>query len=264
MTCSKCEEPIYARGWCVNHYATERRKLIAYGRWDSGQVDPTEVLQHLARLHSWGMGDRRIGELSGICRPHLRLIDRVGYVTRHTHDAILAVPVPKTVFDPLLANGTQISVVGTQRRVKALARIGWSAQMLADRLPDCDRRRLATYTSGQQHKVTVRRARQVATLFEELSVINGPGKKARRFAELKGWPPPLAWDEDTIDDPTARPQHDVRRFVPFAERYVEVRHHLGIAEVEAIAEKLGQQPESVKQQVQRRRDDIARLEGIAS
>ena len=34
----------------------------------------------------------------------------------------------------------------------------------------------------------------------------GPGaERARSTAKRKGWAPPMAWDDDTIDDPQAKP-----------------------------------------------------------
>jgi hypothetical protein len=36
----------------------------------------------------------------------------------------------------------------------------------------------------------------------------GTSWKTRKLAEAEGWAPPLAWDDDTIDDPQAMPQLD--------------------------------------------------------
>lgn len=258
MTCKKCDRDVYARGLCSNCYPVERRKLLAYGRWDPFYVDPTAVQEHLVRLRAWGMGSRRLEELTGLSRPALQDLPNVTRVSRHTQAAILSIPLPSSVFDPILADGTQISVIGSQRRVQALARMGWSAEMLAARL-GCDRRRLAALTSGQQTKVTVRWARQVAELFNELHMVHGPGRKAARFAELKGWPVPLAWDEDTIDNPKARPIIGSGRRGGFVERLDELLT-VGIATVSdigVIAERLGQEPESVQRQLIRHRQEIA-------
>ncbi len=258
MTCRKCHRDIYARGLCQNCYPVERRKLIAYGRWDPFYDDPAQVQDHLAELRSWGMGLRRVEELTGLCRPALQELPTVTKVSRNTRDLILGIPIPTTVFDTVLADGTQISVIGTQRRLQGLARMGWSAEMLAARV-GCDRRRLAAFTSGQQTKVTVRWARQVAELFNELHMVPGPGRKAARFAELKGWAFPLAWDEDAIDRRTSRPKHGSDRRGGFVERVAELRT-LGLAsitDINAIAERLGQDPESVKRQITRHRQEIA-------
>lgn len=224
---------------------------MAYGKWDCFYVDAAAVQKHVAGLRARGMGHRRIEALSGLTRAALQALPNVTRVSRRTEAIILAIPLPACVFDPILADGAQISVIGSQRRIQALARMGWSAEMLAARV-GCDRRRLAALTSGQQTKVTVRWARRIDELFNELQDVPGPGRKAARFAELKGWAPPIAWDDDTIDDPNAKPQHDAHRFVSFAEKYEELRDHCLVTGLDAITERLNRDdPASVKRQIER-------------
>jgi predicted DNA-binding protein (UPF0251 family) len=52
--------------------------------------------------------------------------------------------------------------------------------------------------------VTRSTAARVARLYDLLSMRPGPSPIAKRRALAKGWAPPLAWDDDTIDDPRAR------------------------------------------------------------
>jgi hypothetical protein len=98
---------------------------------------------------------------------------------------------------PLLVDAT-----GTRRRLQALAAIGWPPRALAERLgiqPDNILRR---------HRVRVGTARLVAAVYDQLSMTPGPDTRSAAAARRRGWAPPLAWDDDSIDDPAARPHAD--------------------------------------------------------
>lgn len=101
-----------------------------------------------------------------------------------------------------------IDSAGTMRRLQALAAIGWSTVKLARQLG---------VTQGplwrlmmQPHRVRRETATRVAALYDRLWNQPPPAGRgavyARNSAARKGWPPPLAWDDDTIDDPAAEPQ----------------------------------------------------------
>lgn len=94
---------------------------------------------------------------------------------------------------------------GTRRRIRALTAIGWPYQELAVRLG-------VTWSGASQlarrpesTPVTPRIRDAIAALYEELSMVPGPSLRARTWAAKRNWAPPLAWDDDTIDDPEARP-----------------------------------------------------------
>ncbi len=97
-----------------------------------------------------------------------------------------------------------VSPVGTQRRLWALARIGWSWPALAERLGVTDRwpSLLANQWTPTVSRETERRVRE---LYDLLSLTPGPSPRAAGWAARRGWVPPLAWDDDTIDDPDAQP-----------------------------------------------------------
>jgi hypothetical protein len=98
-----------------------------------------------------------------------------------------------------------IDATGTRRRVRALVRIGWPLSHLATRL-GVSVQNVCAYT----HRVQVRQstALKVAALYDELSMLPGPSSSALIRARSKGWPPPLAWDDEDIDNPAARPAHN--------------------------------------------------------
>jgi DNA-binding CsgD family transcriptional regulator len=109
---------------------------------------------------------------------------------------------------PLLVDAT-----GTRRRIQALARVGWSAVEIARRMGVTH----ATVSYWAARKtVRVATAETVRRLYDELSMIPGPSVKSQQYARSKGWPPPLAWSDESIDDPAARPSglrtdHEPRR-----------------------------------------------------
>lgn len=101
-----------------------------------------------------------------------------------------------------LLHGEQITVdaTGSRRRLQALVALGWPIH-LEDRLSPHARR--LTY-SGQR-TVHADTAAAVRALYDELSMTPGPSSRSRQRAARKGWPVPLAWSDDSIDDPNARP-----------------------------------------------------------
>lgn len=249
MTACVCGKPSAGRGLCDNCYAVHRRKQLAYGRWDPDRRDPTPSREHLAALRAAGMGFRRVSALTGLSRPTLQCIARVQFVTTNTERRILAVPIPAAQFDTVLAPGTQICAVGSARRLRSLARMGWSATVVGAAL-GVTHARVTALTSGRQSKVTAARAHAIADVFDRWHMTTGPSRKAARIAELKGWPFPLAWDEDTIDDPAAEPAGVRRGDAPTSVRIVDLQD-LGVTDIEVIAERLRIQPKSVQRQLLR-------------
>lgn len=239
--------PVGGRGLCDKDYAVHRRRLIAYGTWDSGRVDPTDTIAHLAALRASGMGTRRIEQLTGLHRATLQYVYNAGFLDRYTQEQILSVPIPATPFDASLAPGTQIPIIGSTRRLRALAAIGWTTEVLAKRL-GVTRLGVTRATAPMQSNITVRRARDIATLFADLETTDGPSKRARSIAELKGWARPLAWDDDTIDDPAAEPMV-VEVDVDLADRIADERA-VGYSDAE-VAARWGLKLDTLQQRLRR-------------
>jgi hypothetical protein len=96
----------------------------------------------------------------------------------------------------------KVSAVGTQRRLQALAAIGWSSRVVAGRLgvtPQTLRR-----LHEQVHVWTTTRDR-VAAVYDELSMTPGGCRRAQTWAVKRGWLPPLSWNDEEMDDPAATP-----------------------------------------------------------
>lgn len=106
--------------------------------------------------------------------------------------------------------------VGVVRRVQALTRLGWSAPQIADAagVPYTTIVRLRDHADRQVvGRDDLRDG--IATAYDALSMRVPPlsrwTSRLSGKAERAGWAPPLAWDEDAIDDPAANPAGAVTR-----------------------------------------------------
>lgn len=205
---------------CMDHHnamEANRRKLKAYGRFDTGLVDAAPVREHLMMLGEFGMGYKRVAAIAGIgITPTRNLIwgrqepgPRYGElqkrVKRETAVALLAVK-PEV---ELLAPGVCIPARGMHRRVQALVARGWSQSKISERL-GIERSNFGLMM--QRDQVTVRWHLAVAALYEELWDQLPPHEEWRDaiaysrtlgYAKKRRWLPPLAWDdiENDVEPP---------------------------------------------------------------
>jgi hypothetical protein len=100
-----------------------------------------------------------------------------------------------------------IPAVGTARRLQALVAAGYTWKHLADYLGFTKNRAayLGMTTEGQVYRET---ADRVAKLYDRLSLTPGPSSYARTVAVRHGFRPPLAWDDEALDDPNGKPYDD--------------------------------------------------------
>lgn len=198
----------YVCGLACSRYNENRRKRMAAGTWQPW-ADTEPVRTHLAVLSEAGIGTRRVAELTGVGRTAINAIltgrrgNPPGTRCRtETAAAILALkPEPAAA-----APGAIIDGFGTGRRVQALCCLGWTLTEQATRIG---------WTIGNFQGLTrcrpvvARTAMLVAVLYENMSMTQAPdglgATRARAMAAERGWVPPLAWDDDAIDDPTALP-----------------------------------------------------------
>lgn len=96
----------------------------------------------------------------------------------------------------------QVDATGTRRRLAALMALGWTYPTIAAELGVYPSRVSQLMRTKQVHSVT---AAAVTAVYDRLSTRRGPSERRARMAARHGWPPPLGWDEDTIDDPASTP-----------------------------------------------------------
>lgn len=195
--------------------------------------------QHIARLAEAGITWQEVVRISGVrywvvhsllfgCRPGRGPTRRI---RRGNAERILAVrhafpaePRPKALADS----------AGTRRRLQALMACGWYQAALAAELDLAPQDVAQFLVRASVQEVTRDRVR---VLYDRLWNAPAPAgtprqreasRRVREQAARMGWPPPAAWDDDTIDDPAAMPADGWKRSarparVPGAEKAAEAR-----------------------------------------
>lgn len=206
----------YAQRIAQSRWQAQRRHLMKLGQWQPF-VDAEPVREHLRKVNALGMPYWEISKRIGLAQEnsiqHL-MWGRGAYgpgrqVRRETAELIMSYwPSLDDFPDTARIDGT-----GTRRRVQALATLGWSRAVIGERIgmrSDHFRKALG------RERVTARLARKVAAVYDELwnqdplahGVSKASVERTRAEAVRAGWVPPLAWDDDAIDDPAAMPQTD--------------------------------------------------------
>ena len=200
--CAKCRE-----AWRA--YQAARRKAAAYGRQPVDHyVAGDKARAHLADLARAGMSRREIERVSGVSRVTLTRIASGGRTRSGTEAKILAVaaaprPIGTTIVDSL----------GTRRRLRALAALGWTGPMIARELGVTSR--AVTFATRIERPTTADMRARVAALYDRVgsqrptypdNYVAAQAEAIRRRALARGWAPPAAWDD--IDDPDETPWTD--------------------------------------------------------
>lgn len=144
----------------------------------------------------------------------------------------------------------RVPATGTTRRLQALAAIGWPADLLAQRLGR-SKAQTQQWRRGRYTRVNHRTAALVADLYDQLWDTPGPSTYTRRHAARHGWAKPMAWDDATITDPAARPEHGRRPRGRIDLADVTHLERFGYTRT-AIAERLDVDPESITTALRRK------------
>ncbi|WP_076260842.1 hypothetical protein [Intrasporangium flavum] len=174
-------------------------------------VDSDPVKQHIERLLASGSSKRAIAAAAGVSPTTITALTRheQGTITRTIAAKILAVR-PARLHDR--SGDDFVPRVGVVRRLQALQAIGHTCEAIAE---------AAGATVPIIHNLMLQVGPYVSAMnrdrihvaYEQLWDQPGRSDKIRRLAAKKGWAPPMAWDDDSIDDPAAIPQvvHDATR-----------------------------------------------------
>jgi hypothetical protein len=194
----------------VESAAARRQRLYGHPAY----IDAEPARRHVRSLGAQGMGWKRVARAGGLSPSTLwklmygdpnRNRQPNKRIKPETSAAILAVELD-------LADGANIDATGTRRRLQGLVAIGYSQSYLAGRLGQNP----GNFGTMFHHRgqVVVATARAVADLYDELSmtprIATGPRTqqsitRAKNRATWFMWLPPLAWDDDDIDNPFATP-----------------------------------------------------------
>lgn len=101
------------------------------------------------------------------------------------------------------AQPRRLDATGTKRRLQALLALGHSRMYIGECLGITER---SVGWHLNDKAVTLSFAERMARVYEALSGTPGTSQRVREHARRQGWVPPLAWDDEEIDDPAARPK----------------------------------------------------------
>jgi lambda repressor-like predicted transcriptional regulator len=201
MRGQKCIRPRCRRMQDSADYCRHHRNMLRTSG-QAGLFDSAMAKHHILSLTARGVSLHRVARESGVGYSTVWRIVR-GETTRAraaTLRALMAAGVDRV-------RPGSAPAVGTRRRVQALIRIGWSYPLLTARtgLGQTTLRKVI-----YRQRISRELADRVAVVYAELENTPGPSVRAATVAASKGFAPPAAWDDDTIDDPRAKPQ-GVRR-----------------------------------------------------
>jgi hypothetical protein len=193
--------------------ARRRRRLQAYGQWQP--FAPAEpVRQHVQAVRATGMSCAGIVRHTGV---NSGTIDHLLYgkapyppavkIRTENAEALLAYWPRLDDYD----DGAIIDATGTRRRVQALAALGWPSNAVQQRVDHITLKAVERLRVNE--RVTARTARAVRDLYSEVSgkpaehygVTPWIAARTRTYAVKHQYAGPMAWDDDTIDDPQAKP-----------------------------------------------------------
>lgn len=255
----------------------QESKLKAYGRYETNRVPIGPIQNHIQYLQDNGISVKQLAKLSGVSLSTLGAIkwgrternnQQYTRVLKTTAAKILAV---KPSLDQM-AVGRVIGSTGTRRRLEALVYLGYSQQELGHRLNISPSNMTAFM---RRDHVTAGGARKVTALYERLW--NRPAiaedhrtkisvNRARNNARRNGYAPPLAWDDDTIDDPTATPAGATKPRSIQEQRIEDLEHLLDTGTgYHELLQRLGVTRSTLDQTIVRagRRDLATRLTHLA-
>ena len=186
---------VYDKAWNVayrrDRYAGRRR-----------YVEAAPVRARLRSMLDAGVPLRTLGRVTGLSATTVSTI--VDGSQEHVQRATAA-RVRHLTLTSLYASVSSGHVprVGAARRVQALLALGWTHHELGA----AGIANSAQIIGAPGELITLHRWRQVRDVYDAQSMTRGPSPRTRARAARLGYAPPLAWDEDTLDDPNATPNH---------------------------------------------------------
>lgn len=230
-----------------------RRRRKAYGT--DITVPAAPVRDHVNKLRASGYGMDSIAAQTGVPAATIhgllypRRLDDGTYkpvvnMLRRNAEALMALQAidPESCLDRARTDAT-----GTRRRLQALACAGWSMNELAARRGSLNKKTLHAIASGATETVYGSTYREVRDLYDEMwdtkpdetdRYQRASSARTRARAARAGWQPALAWDDETIDDPNAKPAETRRTKPTAAERFSEWLHlvQCGVSHEHAAAQ----------------------------
>lgn len=178
-----CTRKAWSGPDCFQHH----QLLVSQGK--AGYAPGDVVREHLRKLQALGWSSEAIAEAAGTSQGTPATILRTGQpnVRAVTAKALLSVPLV-----PWSSPRMSVSVLGTRRRLQALAWMGWTNREIAQRVGVAHQ---TLNTCMWRGSLSSELAIKVAAIYEELSHIQGPSTRAAAVARTRKYYPPAAWDD---------------------------------------------------------------------
>lgn len=241
-------DPAYVKRWRLDRERGIRRYVPA---------EP--VRAHVLALLGDGWSATGIAEVAGVSVQTVCSLraGRHRQIRRATAVRLLAVGADRLRSRPSPTG--LVPKVGAVRRIQALMALGWRHEDISQAM-GAGRGRSAVVMHQRGEWIARATHDAVVRAYEALSMRPGPSEAVRERARRMGYVPPLAWDEDTIDDPAAEPVR-VRRDPRPGGRRVDLDEWthlvLGGESPERAASRLGVALHSVEQAARRHgREDV--------
>ncbi len=218
-----------------SRWRKRRRTLLAQGRWEPF-VDAEPVRERIRDINRAGMPTRVLSGQLGLPETALQHVmwrrqgEHSNLVRRETAEAVMA-------YWPTLGEIPGHSLVdstGSRRRIQALITLGWTQRGLAQKAGIAER---SLSRALLKERCTAELARRIVALYDKLwrlspdpsEVSPEAAEWAVKYAKTSNFAGPLAWDDDTIDDPRAVPQTDAVQPVATVGENVAARWLMGEA-----------------------------------
>lgn len=221
-------------------YQYMSRIRLEHHRGQRRRTDATQTRHHIERLTAAGWTQAQIARTAGLAGRTINdIVHGAPTIAKTTAAVILAIPIGPAPHDNRNTDPT-----GSIRRIRALVAIGWPIAQLAPCFGLYETA-LGRIANGRHPQVRAATAAVITHEYRRLARIPGPSTRARNDAARKGWAGPTAWDDNSIDDPTALPDLDgpepeLNRNELAALRRHEVEHLAGFAiSATEIAARLG-------------------------
>lgn len=201
QACKVYPNSLYTKCPCPEHRARRSKIMKAEAAGVLRKVPPAAAWEALDRMRARGLTVPQIAELAGLNADSLygAITERKAGHTRRLQSQIRLALV-NAERTSRTVRPSWVSPLGASRRLQALAVMGWSGPMLAERT-GVPLKTLDNLRVGKGTRVARVHVEAVERVYEELWNVDGGNLIAKGVARKRGWLPPMAWDDDAIDEP---------------------------------------------------------------
>lgn len=209
----ECRRPECREAWRL--YGADRNRAIAYGRREVSHPVPGDPARwRIEQLLEQGMKLQAIADHSGVSTVTIARIRQGHGTSTRTQDAILRVEAAVELATDEAPDRALVDGAGTRRRLRALAVLGWTCAKLAEHCSSSPQALRTAMLKPETAPTLAGFSRSVTHLYEQLWDRHPPCKsrheearaaRVRKNALERGWAPPMAWDEESIDNPESGP-----------------------------------------------------------